>query len=83
MFFEGWLIKHGGGWLWAGDCGPRPFAWVITVGAGMATAFVGVFTDRGYASGSKRDSSLCDRIRVMAVVSAVPVARYLAGIGDR
>jgi protein NrfD len=56
------------------------FTSAITVGAWMATAFVGLLVGLLYASFIKKDSALFDKILLITVVLAVPVTLYTAGL---
>ena len=56
------------------------FTSAITVGAWMATAFVGLLIGLLYAGFIKKDTALFDKILLPTVILAVPVTLYTAGL---
>ena len=52
----------------------------ITIGAWMATIFVGLLFGMAYASIIKKDNALFDKFMGAAVVIAIPVTLYTAGL---
>lgn len=56
------------------------FTSAITVGAWMATAFVGLLFGMAYAIYMKKDEALYDKLLNYTVILAVPVTLYTAGL---
>lgn len=56
------------------------FTSAITVGAWMATLFVGLLFAMLYASFLKKDNKLFDKILLAATILAIPVTLYTAGL---